>query len=335
MAQIIAALATSHGPLLTIPPDQWYLRERADRAKSDHWYRGKQYDFDALAAARAPGFADQATDEVKRERYDACQRALDELNRHFRAAEVDLAIVLGNDQSEVFHDDLTATFAIYHGATIPSIPFTEAMKTGMSPGVALAESGHTPPDGATWPGAPGAANTLIASLIADDFDVARSARIPSRDGKPLGIPHAFGFVYRRLMGDAPPPSIPIFTNVGEGTNTPRLARVLAFGHALKRAIDALPAGLRVGIVASGGLTHFCVDEEFDRTVLAAMQARDEAALAALPESYFYGNTCEIKSWFALAACMNDCGMSMRMIDYVPCYRSVAGTGSAMGFAVWE
>ena len=29
------------------------------------------------------------------------------------------------------------------------------------------------------------------------------------------------------------------------------------------------------------------------------------------------------------------GLTMDLIDYVPCYRSLAGTGTAMGFAVWS
>ncbi|HYZ16088.1 MAG TPA: hypothetical protein VE591_06785 [Candidatus Acidoferrum sp.] len=335
MAQIVAAFATSHGPLLSTPPEQWYLRAQADRANPAHWFRGERYDFPALVRRRAPGFADQATDAVKSERYERCQVAIGELARRFRAARADVAIIFGNDQREIYHEELTGAFTIFNGAEIPSVPFSEKAKAAMPPGVALAEHGHTPPGGAVYAGATIVADALIASLLQHDFDVAVSERIPMHDGEARGIPHAFGFVYRRLMEDAPPPSVPVFTNVGEGINRPRLRRVLAFGHAMKRAIDALPATLRVVCIASGGLTHFCVDEELDAHILDAMRRGDEATLAALPEEMFYGNTCEIKSWYALSACMNDCGRTMRIIDYVPCYRTEAGTGSAMGFASWE
>lgn len=335
MADIVTALATSHGPLLSTPPDYWYLRAQADEANL-HWYRGERFDFPALRAQRAPGFAAQATDAVKRERYDRTQQAIAELARRFRAANADIAIVLGNDQREIFDDAFTGAFTVFDGADIPSIPFSERAKAAMPPGVAIAERGHTPPGGTIWPGAPAVAQELVRTLIDAQFDVATAARIAPRDGEPLGIPHAFGFVYRRIMNDTPPPSIPVFTNVGEGLNRPRLGRVLAFGRALCAAIAALPAGLRVAVVASGGMSHFCVDEEFDRAILAAFQAGDESALAAFPEAYFEGNTCEIKSWYVLAACMNALGdRRMELIDYVPCYRTAAGTGSAMGFAAWE
>lgn len=280
MAQIVAAFATSHGPLLSTPPEQWYLRAQADRANRAHWFRGAKYDFPALVERRAPGFAAQVTDAVKRERYDRCQRAIGELVRRFRAARADLAIIFGNDQREIYHEELTGAFTIFNGVEIPSVPFSEKAKAAMPPGVALAEHGHTPPGGAIYPGAAAIADAIIASLLESEFDVAASERIPMHDGEPRGIPHAFGFVYRRIMEDAPPPSVPVFTNVGEGVNRPRLRRVLAFGHAMKRAIDALDPDLRVVCIASGGLTHFCVDEELDAHILDAARGRSGARRVA-------------------------------------------------------
>jgi len=43
---------------------------------------------------------------------------------------------------------------------------------------------------------------------------------------------------------------------------------------------------------------------------------------------------EIKNWIPLAAAALELGMKMTLIDYVPCYRSEAGTGTAMAFAYW-
>ena len=37
----------------------------------------------------------------------------------------------------------------------------------------------------------------------------------------------------------------------------------------------------------------------------------------------------------LAAIMAGCGLAMTLVDYVPCYRSEAGTGNAMAFAYWS
>jgi seryl-tRNA synthetase len=29
------------------------------------------------------------------------------------------------------------------------------------------------------------------------------------------------------------------------------------------------------------------------------------------------------------------GLTMELVDYIPCYRSEAGTGTAQGFAYWD
>jgi aromatic ring-opening dioxygenase LigB subunit len=93
--------------------------------------------------------------------------------------------------------------------------------------------------------------------------------------------------------------------------------------------------LKVMVIASGGMTHFVIDESFDRKVLDAMQAGDSATLTSLPENMFQAGTSEIKNWIVVAGMMDEAGLRMKLIDYVPCYRSEAGTGSAMGFAQWQ
>jgi hypothetical protein len=334
MAKIVCGIATSHGPMLATPPEMWHLRANADRKNPSHWYQGESLDYASLLQRRAPGFAEQVTVEAMAANFAKCQVALDTLADHFAKCQPDLVLILGNDQREVFLEDLTPAFTVFTGSEVQNIPLTEAAKAKLPPGIAIAEEGHCPHGGATYPGATEQANALVASLVAQEFDITTSARLPNSQDRQSGIPHAFGYIYRRIMRDVAPASIPLFTNVGVGLNRPTAKRCLAFGHALKRAIDALPEGLKVAVIASGGLTHFCIDEALDQHVLAAMQARDEAALAAIPEALFGGNTAEIKSWLPLAAIMNDAALDMRLVDYVPCYRTEAGTGNAMGFALW-
>jgi len=337
MAKLITALACSHGPMLATPPDMWHLRAGADQKNPAHWFRGQSMDFEALLDARGADvakFTAAIEPAEKQRRYDACQQALDILARRFADNRPDVVILLGNDQREVFKEDLTPAFTVYAGEQIPNLPLTEAQIARLPPGIAIAEAGHCPPGGAVYSGAPQVADALIASLMDAHFDVARSAQLPGWQDRQHGIPHAFGFLYRRLMRDDPPPSVPLFINVGIAPNQPRTARCLALGHALHEAIAALPDDLTVGVLASGGLTHFVIDEALDQQVLAAFAAHDEAALAAVPEAMFQGNTAEIKNWYPLAALMHDLSWRMHLVDYVPCYRSPAGTGNAMGFAYW-
>jgi hypothetical protein len=334
MARFVCGIATSHGPMLATPPEMWHLRGDADRQNPGHWYQGERLGYDALLQRRAPGFAEHLTPAAMAVNFGRCQRALDTLAAHLAARQPDLVLILGNDQREVFQQDLTPAFTVYTGAQIENIPLDEDAVARLPPGIAIAEAGHCPPGGAIYPGAPEFADLLVDSLVAQEFDIATSERLPSMPGRQHGIPHAFGYVYRRVMGDAPPPSIPLFTNVGVGRNRPTARRCLGFGHAIAAAVRTLPADLKVAVVASGGLSHFCIDEALDQRVLRALQDRDEAALAAMPENLFEGNTSEIKSWLPLAAAMNDAGLPMQLLDYVPCYRTEAGTGNAMGFALW-
>jgi hypothetical protein len=335
MAKLVLAIGTSHGPMLVTPPEQWHLREQADRANKRHWFRGRSFDFEALAAHRAPGFAGLMTPEEKKRRHAACQRALETLAAKFREVRPDVAIILGNDQREVFKEDLTPSLLVYTGEQVEAVPMSAERRAALPPGIAVSVDAYCPPGGAVYPVAAEAARAILASLVEQGFDVACSARLPRASDRDHGIPHAFGFVYRHIMADDPPPTVPIFVNAGEPPNRPTAARCLQFGRALARALGALPGEARVAVIASGGLTHFVIDEAFDRQMLEAMQARDEDALAAIDESWLNGNTGEMRNWFPAVAAANAAGLRMMLVDYVPCYRSIAGTGNAMGFAFWQ
>jgi len=335
MAKVVLGIGCSHGPMLSTPPDMWHLRGDADRKNSRHFFRGEAYDFAKLLAARQPGFAGAITPAERQKRYDACQCALDTLAAKFREVSPDAVVIIGNDQRELFRDDNTPAFLVFTGSKIENIPETEEAKAKFPPGIAIAEIGHCPPGGAVYTGASNLAVHLVDALLDQEFDVSEGSQFPKVDGHEHGVPHAFGFLYRRIMVDNPPPSVPIFLNAGIPHNRPRIKRCLKFGHALIKAIESWKEDARVAVFASGGLTHFVIDEDLDQRVIKAMQNRDEAALAAIPESDLLGNTCEMRNWIPLSAAMNESGKKMTLVDYVPCYRTDAGTGNAMGFVYWQ
>ena len=335
MAKVVLGVGSSHGPMLSTPPDMWHLRGDADRKNPKHFYRGRPHDFNALLAVRRPGFADAITPEEKQRRYDLCQRSLDKLAAKFDEVRPDAVVIVGNDQRELFTDENTPAFLVFTGGRIENIPETEEAKEKMPPGIAIAEIGHCPPGGAEYVGASGLGLHLIDSLMEQEFDVSESSRLPKVNGHEHGIPHAFGFLYRRIMKDNPPPSVPVFLNAGIPNNRPKIPRCLKFGRALMKAIESWKENARVAVFCSGGLTHFVIDEELDQRVLKAMQAGDEKALAAITEADLLGNTCEIRNWMPVSVGMNALGKKMTLLAYVPCYRTEAGTGNAMGFVYWE
>ena len=331
MAEIVLGIGTSHGPLLSTPPEQWDLRAKADRANKQHYYRGKTYDYEALLAERSPGFAQEIQIETRRERFARCQRALDAVGQKFKSVAPDAFVIVGNDQREIFNEELTPAITVFRGKEIPNIPFTGHEE---SPGLAIGEKGNCPPEGATYPGAQDLADHIIHSLAQEDFDLSQSTALPKTATRP-GIPHAYGFVYHRVLADTPPPSVPVIFNVHYEPNRPAVRRCIALGQALRRAVKSWKGHNRVALVASGGLTHFVIDEDFDQTVLGAMERGDLDALSRLPEEYFRVGTAEIKNWLPVIAAMTEEGRRFHKIDYVPCYRSEAGTGNAMAFVYWE
>ncbi len=331
MAEIVLGIGSSHGPLLSTPPEKWDLRAKADRENKSHWYRGKTYDYESLLRERAPGFAAEVEVSVRRERFARCRAAMEALTCKFKETAPEAVVIVGNDQREFFGPDLTPSVTIYNGAKIRNV---QHLHEG-TPGLNIAEVGNAPADeGAEYEGAPELANHILQSLADENFDLAQSSSIP-KGSERGGIPHACGFLYHSILGDAPPPSVPVILNVHFPHNVPKNQRCLDMGRAIQRAIRSFDGYKRVAMMASGGLTHFVLDEELDRKVLGALETGDEKILAEIPEKIFKVGTAEIKNWYPVIAAMNAEGRKYHSVDYVPCYRSEAGTGSGMAFGYWE
>jgi 3-O-methylgallate 3,4-dioxygenase len=145
--------------------------------------------------------------------------------------------------------------------------------------------------------------------------------------------HAWGFVHQRLMADRVVPIVPVLLNTYFPPNQPTPARCYRLGRAIRQAVEGWPAAKRVGIVASGGLSHFFVDEALDRRVLELLAKRDVDGIAALPADQLESGSSEIRNWLAAAGALEH--LHMELVDYVPSYRSEAGTGVGMAFAIWR
>ena len=85
----------------------------------------------------------------------------------------------------------------------------------------------------------------------------------------------------------------------------------------------------------GGMSHFVIDEEFDRNFVKALGNKDKDYLTSIPLTLLQSGTSELKSWISLAGVLEDIDSEMHEIDYIPCYRSPAGTGTANGFYWWD
>ncbi len=337
MAEIVLGLWTTHGPTLSTTPEQWLMRLPADRARKDHPFRGETYDFDSLVALRkAENLGVQATLGERKRRSEACRSAIQRMADAFEAAEVDVTVIFGNDQGELFLDDIMPALTVFDGPTIWNEPATEAQAARMAPGIHAAEAGHNPPVRTEYPGHPDLARQIIVDAMGSNFDVARSSRLPEHPGHwNSGIGHAFGFVYRQIMRDKVGPNVPIIANTFFPPNQPTARRCFEFGRSVGRTLATWDAEARVAVIGSGGMSHFVIDETFDRKIIDALQSRDAEVLCGIGEEWFQSGTSELKNWIAAAGCLFETDLRGDVVDYQPCYRSEAGTGTANGFVAWD
>jgi 3-O-methylgallate 3,4-dioxygenase len=127
--------------------------------------------------------------------------------------------------------------------------------------------------------------------------------------------------------------VPIMLNTYYPPNQPSAERCYQLGKALRQAVGSWQGDARVAIIASGGLSHFVLDEELDTAIIKAMQNKDEKHLTSLPGERLKSGTSEIRNWIVTAGATEH--LEMSLIDYAPCYRSPAGTGVGMAFAEWS
>ena len=307
--------------MLSIAPEYWPDRVLADRANPKHFYNGKVYTFDQLAELRRDeDLGLQASAEVREQRHARCQRAIAQLGDIYLAKPPAVAIIVGNDQMEIFKADHIPAFAVFWGDYVEGIPRTPEFLAKLPPGIARAELDRTPSEYTQYPCLPDLGRHLIQSAIHDGFDPAQLTRLPEGEIGSNAAPHAFGFIYRRVMRDRVPVQAPVLVNTFYPPNQPTAARCYEFGRMLARAVTSWPSEQTVGFVASGGLSHFVVNEGFDHAILDALAAGDATALTSLPENMFESGTSEFKNWIVVAGAMAEAGLKMTLVDYVPCYR---------------
>lgn len=337
MAEIVLGMWTTHGPTLSTTPEEWLLRLPADRANKQHWYQTGRYDFDTLVEMRSgEGLAEKSSLAERTKRNAACRAAIDTMADAYAAAKPDVAVIFGNDQQELFNETLMPAFTVFNGEAVWNEPSSEAQAAKHPPGIHAAEPGHKPSAYTEYPGHPALANYLIGDLVANQFDITRANTLPRlKNHWHSGIGHAFGFIYRQIMRDQVVPHVPFITNTFFPPNQPTARRCFEMGRTVGRAIKAWKSDARVAVFGSGGMSHFVIDEAFDRQIFDALAARDSEALCTIGEDWLQSGSSELKNWIAAAGALFETDLAGDVVDYQPCYRSEAGTGTANGFVCWN
>ncbi len=358
MAEIVLGAGTSHSPMLALNAEQWPRYAQGDLRHSELVFppEGWAMPYDeGLARVSTAVKEKPLTDEVFSAQVDACQGGIAELARTFAEVKPDITVIISDDQDEWFFEDNMPTFSVFWGDLVPIIP--RSLAAGFrEPDIMQSIADGYGDVALDVPVASELGRHVIEHMIQNDFDVSHftylhdtyggrvARRYPKENGeldsvrttKPReqGLPHGFAFVVKRLFDNEPRTILPIFQNTCYPPNQPTPKRSFEFGRAVANAVRSWDSDARVAIIASGGLSHFVVDEWLDRTVLKALEEKDSETLMTIPRNHLYSAASETQNWIAVGGAMADTDLNFETIEYVPVYRTPAGTGGGWAFGRW-
>jgi hypothetical protein len=321
MAKLIGVFNASHTPFCFAPPEAWDDMRAARQLRAD-------VPLDDLEANRS-----------KSKRLTA---ALDTLRGLIAAANPDVVVTFASDQLEAFDFRNFPRLAVYVGDSFEGRSSSTNLPGGTGGGARTRVPGH-----------PEFATKVLQGLIDRGFDPAFCVDMP----KPSrGLAH--GLIWKaESMTGVTTPTVPVLLNCHYA---PQITgrRSFQIGRALRAVIDEDESDLRVAVVGTGGLWHTpgardaYLDEDFDREMLARLQAGDVEAMAAHFDAYEappddasqsvsgagrdvtgmplapgpQGGTRQYCNWIAAAGVAH--GTPWTILDYVPVYASPIGAGFA-------
>ena len=334
MASIVFGAGTSHTPMLNMSAEEWPLFEELDRHRAHLHKDGQRATYDELLSAAPASMLAEIAPEKHIKRHGEAMAAVSRLRDGLAGAALDAVIVVGDDHKEIYHDDNMPSVLVYRGETIPNMPNRTARNPGPDgsrrPNWMQRASARYYEERETrhYPAHARLANHLIGALIDREFDVSSANALPEGEGEG----HAFGFVHKSLMTNGAIPVVPVVLNTYYPPNQPSPRRCYRLGQAIREAVESYPDKLRVGVVASGGLSHFTIDEELDGEVVRALREKNAPALQSLPRERLNSGNSEIRNWICAAGALEH--LDLAWLHYCPGYRTPAGTGTGLCFASW-
>lgn len=327
MAEMVLAIGTSHTPMLTLPGDDWHNRAAADRANPRLTLAdGRALSYEELVAIRGEPYADVAVDAVFNEIAARCQSHLDRLAAEIDRVAPDIVIIIGDDQSELYRPGNMPAIAVYWGQDVVTHSYDNEIPDWMK----IVAEGYAMDETHVFAGHPGFAMEIIEGLMDRGVDLAVCNEVANPEL--AGFGHAFGFPVERLFGDRQIPIIPVLLNTYYPPNVMTAARCYDVGEALRDVIAASPSDYRVAVLASGGLSHFVVEEELDRKVLENLSDGADY-LRSIPREALLEGSSEILNWVMTAGAASK--MKLEWSAYETIRRTPAGTGIGVAFAYWS
>ncbi|NRB28771.1 MAG: hypothetical protein HRU37_13965, partial [Roseibacillus sp.] len=242
-----------------------------------------------------------------------------------------------DDQDEHLLANNLPGILVYYGETIQNTTAPEALSK-IPEGYKNAMGGFFEPEkDRDYPVDVALASHMIDFLIDHEFDLAASNELPQE--RAMG--HAFQFPLRRFAIDCS--IVPVMLNTYNPPTQPRAARCHELGRQIREAVAAMPGDARVGVLASGGLTHFVINEAFDRRVLGARMAdrlklnlvKKAGIFKALSDRYGIPRTmCTHTCWNALRLLRWTAEVEPMRADYLRRYLLLALASGSLDRVYW-
>ncbi len=325
---IVAAFGSSHSTMQFAGLENWletfdHVDVKAPLFEAD----GESSSYGTFLARAAPRAQSLMSRTAIEARFAATMTAQASLRQRIEASRLDALIVIGDDQRELFQDECRPAIAVYYGDTIRN-----AAQPKVTPDDWYKRAGlrrRPEHDDAHYPCHAALGRYLIEGLGARSFDVTAVRSLVGEQSEG----HAYNSIQALYLAGRPVPIVPIMLNTYYPPNQPTPARSLELGIALGELAEQFSGAARIGIMASGGLSHFTVLEDLDAEVIAALKRKDAGRLAGIDPKRLRGGTSEIRNWICAAGAVRK--LDLGWVEYVPGYRSSALTGVGLCFAHWS
>ena len=266
----------------------------------------------AFAASHGPLLV-REWEAVPQDEKARLEKAFRELGRRVREAKPDVLVVVSPDHWSNFFLDNYPAVCIGVGAANdgPPEPWMKAFPHREIPGHA------------------DFAFHFLNQSLQEGFEPSLSHR--------LKLDHGSCIPLWRMALERLPALVPMLVNSIEPP-MPSLSRCVEWGRMLRKAIDSYPQNLRIGVLATGGLSHSigektmgAIHEDFDRETIRLFSSSEKSLVDYLGrELPSRGNGSEeVRNWLVAHGAAG--GRGFELVDYLPVPAVIVGCG----FASWR
>ena len=261
----------------------------------------------AMSHVLDPDYYDRACGAVGRRTVEAAMAEIARMGERLSAAGPDALVVVADDHLNAFSFNCVPAMCVRIGRTVQRMTqdHAEAFDRVLD---------HMP---VTYPLHEALANAILEQGLAAGFDLALSWEAP--------VDHAFLSPVNTLHGHRPiPPLVPIWVNCFVAPQ-PTARRCFAFGQHIARVVAAGP--WNVGIIATGGLSHFPelalsrvgeTDTVFDRRLVHWMETGEHAPLLELSADELHkSGSHEFLNWMVLIGAVTPARAEVRFFGELP------------------